>query len=293
MIYSLLICTTLYAIVALILTGMVSYRKLGVGDPLAFVFGPEGVNVPWISGVVSISAVIALATVLLVFQVGQPRIWMAMSRDGLLPPIFSAIHPKYKTPWVSTLLTGAMVAIPSLFMNLTEVTDLTSIGTLFAFILVCGGTLRLHSNRAAKDRKFKTPYINSKLIFPALMLAIVAGLFIFNRAGMQQFFSLTDPVNPAIHGWEVFKHKIPFCIYAVSMMALSYLCLTREFSLIPVLGLATCGYLITELGLTNWIRFGVWLLIGFAVYFMYGVKHSRLREPEPSNGRAIPRTVIE
>src|SRR6185369_16517282 len=130
MIYSLIICTVLYVLIALVLTGMVSHKTLDVGDPLAFVFGPEGVNIPWVSGIIAISAVIAMATVLLVFQLGQPRIWMAMSRDGLLPKIFSAIHPKFKTPWFSTIVTGFVVAIPSLFMNLTEVTDLTSIGTL-------------------------------------------------------------------------------------------------------------------------------------------------------------------
>ena len=135
MIYSLIICTVLYVLVSIVLTGMVSYKLLAVGDPLAYVFGPQGAHMPWVSNIIGISAIIALSTVLLVFQLGQPRIWMVMSRDGLLPPIFSAIHPKYKTPWFATIVTGLFVAIPSLFMNLTEVTDLTSIGTLFAFVL--------------------------------------------------------------------------------------------------------------------------------------------------------------
>ena len=107
---------------------------------------------------------IAMATVLLVFQLGQPRIWMAMSRDGLLPPIFARIHPKFKTPSFSTIVTGFVVAIPSLFMNLTEVTDLTSIGTLFAFVLVCGGVLILDQSKQKIERKFRVPYINSKFI---------------------------------------------------------------------------------------------------------------------------------
>jgi len=117
--------------VALVLTGMVNYRKLGVGDPLAFVLDPK---VRILGG---LQALLILQRLLLFngpagFQIGQPRIWMSMSRDGLLPPIFSKIHPKYRTPSFSTLLTGFVVAIPSLFMNLSEVTDLTSIGTLFA-----------------------------------------------------------------------------------------------------------------------------------------------------------------
>jgi amino acid transporter len=103
-----------------------------VGDPLAFVF--HKLDLKWMSSIVAVSAVIAMASVLLVFQMGQPRIWMSMSRDGLLPKRFSRIHPKYKTPSYATVVTG-FVAIP-FFLNLTMVTDLCSIGTLFAFVLV-------------------------------------------------------------------------------------------------------------------------------------------------------------
>src|SRR5258708_21383352 len=112
MLYSHAICAVRYITLALVITGMVSYTKLNVSDPLAFVFGPEGVNIPWVSGVIAVSAIIAIATVLLVFQLGQPRLWMAMSRDALLPQMFSAVHPKFRTPWFSTILTGFMVAIP-------------------------------------------------------------------------------------------------------------------------------------------------------------------------------------
>lgn len=273
MIYSLVICTTLYSLVALIITGMVSYKKLAVGDPLSYVFGPEGANLPWVSGIVNVSAIVALSTVLLVYQVGQPRIWMAMSRDGLLPPIFSSIHPKYKTPSFSTLLTGAFVAIPSLFMNLTEVTDLTSIGTLFAFVLVCAGTLRMRNSPAAAKRKFKTPYMNSKYIFPALCLLSLGGSLYFHPEAFENFFSFTS--------WEHLLQKIPMAVFTCCMAVLSVLCFLKNLSLIPVLGLASCGYLLTELGITNWLRFGVWLIIGLSFYFFYGVKHSRLRKKHP------------
>src|SRR5579885_763634 len=120
MMASLIVCAVLYVAISFVMTGMVEYKKLAVGDPMAFIFGPEGANVHWIQGIIAIGAVIAMAAVLLVFQLGQPRIWMSMSRDGLLPPIFSSIHPRYKTPWFSTIVTGLVVAIPSLFMNLTE-----------------------------------------------------------------------------------------------------------------------------------------------------------------------------
>ncbi|HEX9000007.1 MAG TPA: amino acid permease [Blastocatellia bacterium] len=276
MLYSLIICTVLYVLIALVLTGMVNYQKLAVGDPLAFVFGPEGVNLPWVAGIVAISAVIAMATVLLVFQLGQPRIWMAMSRDGLLPKIFAAIHPRFKTPWFSTLVTGLVVAIPSLFMNLTEVTDLTSIGTLFAFVLVCGGVLILDNSKQKIERKFRTPYINSKYIVPSLFILIWMIFLVFKRDLLLSFFSGSDLSDPTIHGWEVVKHRIPMYGYIICSFVLAIFCFLRNLSLIPVLGLLTCGYLMTELGWTNWTRFLIWLVAGLILYFIYGYRHSRL-----------------
>src|SRR6201985_3747691 len=173
MIYSLVICTVLYILIALVLTGMVNYKHLAVGDPLAYVFNQ--VHLTKISGIISFSAVIATASVLLIFQLGQPRIWMSMSRDGLLPKAFSRIHPKFHTPSFSTIVTGFVVAIPALCVNLTVVTDLTSIGTLFAFVLVCGGVLLL-PREAAFAGRFRLPYINAKWIVPALF---IIGVYFF------------------------------------------------------------------------------------------------------------------
>ncbi|MEI8114398.1 MAG: amino acid permease, partial [Bacteroidia bacterium] len=114
MFYALLITTILYVLVSLVLTGMVPYYELGVSDPMAYVF--TKLHLTSLSGIIAAGAVIAMASVLLVFQLGQPRIWMSMSRDGLLPPIFARLHPKYRTPAFSTILTGFVVAIPSLFL---------------------------------------------------------------------------------------------------------------------------------------------------------------------------------
>ncbi len=274
MMYSLIICTILYVLIALVLTGMVSYKELAVGDPLAFVFGRIGKT--WIAGIIAISAVIAMATVLLVFQLGQPRIWMTMSRDGLLPPIFASIHPKFRTPWFSTIVTGFVVAIPSLFMNLTEVTDLTSIGTLFAFVLVCGGVLILQNSPQKIERKFKTPYINSKFIVPALFIGIWAALAYFKPDVISAMIATTDPTDSTVQGWEVFKHKIPLLGYIVLATILVVQCFRKSLSLIPVLGVLTCGYLMTELGWTNWYRFLIWLAIGLMIYFFYSFSHSKL-----------------
>ncbi|MEP7270229.1 MAG: amino acid permease [Acidobacteriota bacterium] len=279
MLYSLVICTVLYVLIALVLTGMVNHTRLAVGDPLAFVFGPEGANIPWVSGIIAISAVIAMATVLLVFQLGQPRIWMAMSRDGLLPRIFSAIHPRFKTPWFSTIVTGIVVAVPSLFMNLTEVTDLTSIGTLFAFVLVSGGVLILDQSKQKIERRFRVPYINSKYIAPLLFVLVIAALLFFSPEGVRNFFSATDPADPGIAAWDVLKHRIPLAVFIVVATVITYYCFKKSLSLLPVLGVLTCGYLMTELGITNWMRFLLWLAVGLVLYFVYGRTHSKLHTP--------------
>jgi APA family basic amino acid/polyamine antiporter len=265
MIYSLIICTVLYILIALVLTGMVSYKNLAVGDPLAYVFTKVGLTK--ISGIISFSAVIATASVLLIFQLGQPRIWMSMSRDGLLPKAFSRIHPKYHTPSFATIVTGFVVAIPALFLNLTEVTDLTSIGTLFAFVLVCGGVLLL-PREAAQNGRFHLPYINAKWIAPVVF---IAGIYLFHKdiAGL---FS-----------GENRHENFPFFIFIILSAVLTVAAFIKNLSLIPVLGLLSCFYLMTELGYTNWIRFLAWLIIGLVIYFTYSYKHSVLGRDKAQN----------
>lgn len=265
MIYSLIICTVLYILVALVLTGMVNYKYLQVEDPLAFVF--KSVGLENISYVISISAVIATASVLLIFQMGQPRIWMSMSRDGLLPKKFSSIHPKYKTPWFATLVTGFVVAIPALFMNLTEVTDLTSIGTLFAFVLVCGGVLMLPDEPITdlNRKRFRIPYVNSRYIVPLL---IINFFLLFRQQILELFIYNGD--------WHVYKDKLPYFLFIIAAIAMSVLSFVKNLSLIPVLGLLSCLYLMTELGYTNWLRFLIWLALGLIIYFTYGYHKSKL-----------------
>ncbi|MBE7171220.1 MAG: amino acid permease [Williamsia sp.] len=274
MIASLIICTILYILIALVLTGMVSYKQLNVGDPLASVFSQVGLNK--LSYVISFSAVIATASVILVFQMGQPRIWMSMSRDGLLPKVFSRIHPKYKTPSFSTIITGMVVAIPALFLNLTEVTDLTSIGTLFAFVLVCGGVLLLPKSEVApSSKKFTIKYINGKWIVPVLY---VVGFIVLWKNLLGLFHYENE---------EHFKDKLPFFLFIILATVLTVLTFMRNLSLIPVLGLASCFYLMTELGYINWLRFLIWLVIGLVIYFLYGRRHSRLARPAgPANNPA-------
>ena len=185
MMWAIIICTVLYIIIALVLTGMVHYSELNVGDPLAFVF--DKLNLKWMSGIIAVSAVIAMASVLLVFQMGQPRIWMSMSRDGLLPKKFSKIHPKFKTPSFATIVVGFVVAVPALFLNLTMVTDLCSIGTLFAFVVVCAGVLVLQNKPNIPRGKFKTPYLNGKYFMPILLVGTIIFAFTYNKEATFHF----------------------------------------------------------------------------------------------------------
>ena len=341
MMWAIIICTILYIAIALVLTGMVSYDQLNVGDPLAFVF--EKLDLKWMSGIIAVSAVVAMASVLLVFQMGQPRIWMSMSRDGLLPKRFSKVHPKYKTPSYATIVTGFVVAVPALFLNLTLVTDLCSIGTLFAFVLVCAGVLVLQNKTDIPRGKFKTPYVNSKFIMPVLLIIGLVFAFGYNKKATMDFItnetqinnsadivtslnkeetqkvydylvtvdaknSTTEtpdlenllsqyqqddakyskiiaglPIADAVKyesGFSLFKHKIPMWIFLIVLVGLTVWSFKSNLSLIPLLGLICCLYMMAELSVWNWIYFGVWLLIGLVIYFSFSRKNSKLNDVE-------------
>jgi amino acid transporter len=347
MMWAIIICTVLYIIIALVLTGIVSYDKLAVGDPLAFVFNE--IHLPKMAGIISISAVVAMASVLLVFQMGQPRIWMSMSRDGLLPKRFSKVHPKYKTPSFATIVVGFVVAVPALFMNLTMVTDLCSIGTLFAFVLVCGGVLILQNKTDIPRGKFKTPFINGGIVMPILLVGSIVLLFSSYRTETMAFIQneptlktseemllqlnerqiedLKDYSRLEIHrlesklvegrsenwrnlevnldeyyaveggaerladviqqkgwkntslkneGWSHFANKIPSWIFILFTIFITIMAVRNKLSLIPILGLLSCLYMMSQLALANWIYFTIWLLLGLVIYFLYGRKHSKL-----------------
>lgn len=271
MIYSLLICTVIYIILAMVLTGMVSYKSLGVSDPLAEIFALKGVK--WMLFIVSIAAVVAMTSVMLVFQLGQPRIWMTMSRDGLMPKRFSSIHPKYKTPGFATIVTGIVVGLPIFFTDENFVLDFTSIGTLFAFVLVCGGVLLLSPQSEAEiadgasKGKFRIPYINSKWVFPLLLIGTVLLVQYLFPTFFQDTFDLEG---------EAFATNISMLVFFVLCVVMAVLSFLKNLSLIPLLGLISCCYLLTGMAVSNWKWFGVWLLIGLVFYFMYGYKNSKL-----------------
>src|SRR5688572_7814305 len=262
MIYSLIICTVLYILVALVMTGMVPYTLLNVSDLLAEVFNRVGQK--WISFIISISAVVATTRVMLVFQLGQPRIWMSMRRDGLLPKIFSKVHPRYHTPSFATIVTGVLVGVPSLFMQSSRMTDLTSIGTLFAFVLVSAGVLMLPKLPADSNRSFRLPYFNGKFIVPLLFLLFV---YFFRGRVSQTFTNISDNS----------LQDILFLVFVLVAGFISILTFLKNFSLIPILGVLFCSYLLIEIPAISWIWFFVWMALGLIIYFMYGYRKSKLR----------------
>jgi amino acid transporter len=263
MIYSLIICTLIYVVVTLVITGMVSYAEFNnVADPLAYVF--EKINLSKVGFFISVSAVIAATSVLLVFQIGQPRIWMSMSRDGLMPKRFGKIHPKFQTPGFSTIVTGIIVAIPSLFLESAIMTDLTSIGTLFAFVLVCGGVLMLPRAEKSPQKKFNLPYINGQWIIMPLFFVFLYG---FHERLTDAIVNIVDDT----------REQILFLLFVIMFAAITIFSFTRKLSLIPVLGMICCLYLMIEIPTSSWIVFFGWMAFGLIIYFVYGFWKSKIR----------------
>ena len=210
---SLIVCTLLYIAIALVLTGLIPWDKLNVPDPLAVAL--QYIHADWAAGVLALGAVAAMTSVLLVFQLGQARIFMSMARDGLLPPWAAKVHPKYQTPHITTIITGIFVAISAAFAPIGWVLELTNIGTLFAFMLVAVGIIILRRREPDRPRPFRTPWV---------------------------------PV-------------------------------------LPLVSIGFCAYLIYNLPHLTWLRFVLWMGIGVVIYFMYSVRHSRVRERASASGQ--------
>ncbi len=211
---SLLICTVLYVAVAAVLTGMAKWDKLGNAEPLAYVFSERGM--PWTASLIALGAVVATTSALVPYQAGQPRIFFSMGRDGLLPSWAARVHPRFRTPHVTTLITGFFVAVCSSVANIGELVELTNVGTLFAFVLVALGVIILRYTDPDRHRPFRTPLVP----------------------------------------W------------------------------VPLGAIVCCIYLMTELPAITWQRFFWWMLAGLVIYFLYGIRRSRVGRSSPAQGGA-------
>jgi APA family basic amino acid/polyamine antiporter len=204
---SLVICTVLYIAVAAVLTGMVPYHQINIDAPVSDAFRQAGL--PWAQFLVSLGAIAGITSVLLVMMLSQPRVFLAMARDRLLPPsFFGAVHERFRTPWKSTILTGICVAAMGALLPLRILAELVNIGTLLAFVIVCAAVLIMRRTNPEAERPFRAPFV-------------------------------------------------PF---------------------VPIAGIACCLVLMFSLPPENWTRLGIWLLIGLAIYFGYGRKHSLMAQ---------------
>jgi len=254
---SLLVCTVFYIVVSAVFTGLISYPDLKLklateqAEPLTMALQHAAPNLGWAVGIVAFGSVIAHTAVLLIFQLGQPRIFFSMARDGLLPKTFSKVHKRFRTPHVATILTGVFVASFAAVASIDEMVDLTNIGTLFAFILVCAGIIVLRKREPDRPRPFRVPsgWLWSGILFAALAVAL--------------YF---------IPGTMLTK----IIILAVAAVVFSYF---RNL-LFPTLGIMSCLYLIYYLPPTSWLRFAAWLNFGFLIYVAYGAIHSRMMGQE-------------
>ncbi|MGZ8379702.1 MAG: amino acid permease [Gemmatirosa sp.] len=210
------ICTLIYVIVGTVATGLVPYKQLESADPLARAFEVAGLT--QFSWIIAAGAVVSMAAVLLVFQYGQPRIFYAMARDGLLPAWAAKIHPKYRTPHVTTIVTGVLVALGAALADDAATYDLTNIGTLWAFALVCLGVFVLRFTEPDRPRPFRVP----------------------------------------------------------------------AFWLVSLGGVAACLFVMRGLPTSAWVAFGVWMVIGLVIYFLYGYRHSTLRRGGPPSTGPVP-----
>jgi APA family basic amino acid/polyamine antiporter len=201
------VCTILYIALVAVLTGMIKFDQLDINAPVSYAFKQKGLG--WAEGIIAVAGVAGITSVLLVMMLSGPRVFLAMARDGLLPKsTFGDVHPKFRTPWKSTILIGCFVSLMAAFLPIDALLHLTNIGTLLAFVIVCTAVLIMRKKHPEAERPFRCPWV-------------------------------------------------PF---------------------VPIMGILTCLLLMFSLPVANWWRLITWLALGFLIYFVYGRRHSVMKQ---------------
>ncbi|MCE3236287.1 MAG: amino acid transporter [Vampirovibrio sp.] len=283
---SLVVCTLLYVAVSAVITGMVPYKLIDAGAPLAAAFGSVGNTLA--QKLIGLGGFVGLTTVVLILLMSQPRIWFAMARDGLMFPWFSKVHPRFRTPFNASILTGVIAAVMAAAVPMSDLHHMVSIGTLFAFVVVSASVLIM---------RYKTEENPSESVFTVLKLALGLGLLCFGLAydfsksfsvfgfpvSMPEFLA-TSVLVPGIQIGKLIPVGVGAIIAAKPMIQLflwkqvnvpsTFRC--PWVPLIPVIAMGANMYMMAYLNVDAWLRLVGWLLFGLAIYAWYGVKHSKL-----------------
>ncbi len=258
---SLVVTTILYMASSAVMTGVVNYKDFkNVADPVAKVLNV--LHLPWVSIVVSLGAIAGITSVLLVLLMGQPRILFAMSRDGLIPPAMAKVHKRFGTPYVTTAVTAAIVAVAAGLLPIQYVAELCSIGTLFAFVIVCAGVIVLRYTRKDMKRPFRVP--------GGWVCAVVCWLVLLGFVLVVRHFAATAPTTTAAERYLFLTGEG----LALLLGGLALVCLAFRRFILQIIGMSMCIYLMVSLPWETWVRFVVWLVIGLVFYFCYGRRHS-------------------
>jgi APA family basic amino acid/polyamine antiporter len=269
---TLVVCTVLYVAVAVCLTGLVPWQSM-VGDAAPVVNAlkklsilPGGHSLHWVRLIVLFGAIMGMISSILVYQLGQSRVWFSMSRDGLLPRVFSSVHPVFRTPAFSTWVAGIVVAIPSGLFDIGTLADLSNIGTLFAFVLVSVGVIVLRYREPERRRGFRVPFGPERQKTVAKDLLETGAILIVAVA-------VCVAIGLFVPGGTYLKAVLDIFFLIGVVLRLS-----RIIPLIPIFSVIFCILLMAGLPIITWCRFVIWLVIGLVIYFFYSRHRSEFAQ---------------
>ncbi len=274
---SLFVCTVIYIVVAAVLTGVVSYKELGVPEPIAVAVDRMGM--PWFSFLIKVGAVAGLTSVMLILTYGQTRVFFSMARDGLLPKAFAVVHPKFRTPWIGTIVLGVLIAIASSLLPITILGDLVSLGTAFAFGIVCLTVMYLRTTRGEIPRPFSVPlgggFVSARTRIVLSVLLAFAGLAIFKflmKSAWTEYGAVVVVIVAAIWFVRSRQDTTRYWLGTTPMMGILFAAIMAGPLIEDIIQKAMADDPIPA------IILGSYLVLGAAIYLIYGVPNSRLAQ---------------